>query len=63
MPSALTPGRALDLGAGEGGDALWLAGQGWRVTATDVSQTACDRIFLLQNLAWEFACKREMLLQ
>ncbi len=42
--AALTPGRALDLGAGEGGDALWLAGQGWRVTATDVSQTACDRI-------------------
>ncbi|WP_018333713.1 bifunctional NAD(P)/FAD-dependent oxidoreductase/class I SAM-dependent methyltransferase [Actinomycetospora chiangmaiensis] len=41
---ALTPGRALDLGAGEGGDALWLAERGWEVTATDVSQTACDRI-------------------
>ncbi|GLZ52208.1 bifunctional NAD(P)/FAD-dependent oxidoreductase/class I SAM-dependent methyltransferase [Actinomycetospora sp. NBRC 106378] len=40
----LAPGTALDLGAGEGGDALWLAGRGWRVTATDVSQTACDRI-------------------
>jgi thioredoxin reductase len=40
----LAPGTALDLGAGEGGDALWLAGQGWKVTAVDVAQTACDRI-------------------
>ncbi|MEJ2870124.1 bifunctional NAD(P)/FAD-dependent oxidoreductase/class I SAM-dependent methyltransferase [Actinomycetospora sp. OC33-EN08] len=40
----LAPGTALDLGAGEGGDALWLAGRGWTVTAVDVSQTACDRI-------------------
>ncbi len=38
------PGTALDLGAGEGGDALWLAGRGWKVTAVDVAQTACDRI-------------------
>ena len=41
---ALEPGTALDLGAGEGGDALWLAGRGWKVTAVDVAQTACDRI-------------------
>lgn len=40
----LTPGRALDVGAGEGGDALWLADRGWQVTATDISQTACERI-------------------
>jgi thioredoxin reductase/SAM-dependent methyltransferase len=40
----LAPGTALDLGAGEGGDALWLAGRGWKVTAVDVAQTACDRI-------------------
>jgi thioredoxin reductase/SAM-dependent methyltransferase len=40
----LAPGTALDLGAGEGGDALWLADQGWKVTAVDVAQTACDRI-------------------
>jgi SAM-dependent methyltransferase len=40
----LEPGTALDLGAGEGGDALWLAGRGWKVTAVDVAQTACDRI-------------------
>ncbi len=40
----LVPGTALDLGAGEGGDALCLAGRGWKVTAVDVAQTACDRI-------------------
>jgi thioredoxin reductase/SAM-dependent methyltransferase len=38
------PGRALDVGAGEGGDALWLAEQGWRVTASDISQRALDRV-------------------
>jgi len=42
--SGLAPGRALDVGAGEGGDALWLAGQGWSVTASDISQRALDRI-------------------
>jgi SAM-dependent methyltransferase len=31
------PGSALDLGCGLGGDAIWLAGRGWRVTAADVS--------------------------
>lgn len=40
----LTPGRALDVGAGEGGDALWLAEQGWRVTASDISQRALARV-------------------
>lgn len=38
------PGRALDVGAGEGGDALWLAEQGWKVTANDISQRALDRL-------------------
>ena len=33
----LPPGRALDLGCGEGGDAIWLAARGRRVTAVDVS--------------------------
>jgi len=40
----MAPGRALDVGAGEGGDAMWLADQGWRVTANDVSQRGLDRI-------------------
>ncbi len=37
------PGRALDLGAGEGRTALWLAERGWRVTAVDFSDVALDR--------------------
>ncbi|MGA8544297.1 MAG: class I SAM-dependent methyltransferase [Mycobacterium sp.] len=39
----LSPGRALDLGCGEGADAIWLAEHGWHVTAVDISQTALDR--------------------
>ena len=39
----LPAGDALDLGCGEGGDAVWLAEQGWRVTALDVSPTAVAR--------------------
>jgi thioredoxin reductase/SAM-dependent methyltransferase len=42
--TGVTPGRALDVGAGEGGDALWLAEQGWRVTASDISQCALERV-------------------
>ena len=34
----LAPGRALDVGCGEGGDALWLAAQGWQVTASDFAE-------------------------
>jgi SAM-dependent methyltransferase len=43
----LAPGRALDVGAGEGGDAVWLAQRGWRVTASDVSQHGLDRVAAL----------------
>ena len=39
----LRPVRALDLGCGEGADALWLADRGWRVVAVDVSDTALQR--------------------
>ena len=39
----LPPGRALDLGAGEGRNAVWLAKGGWRVTALDVSAVALAR--------------------
>ncbi len=39
----LPPGRALDVGCGEGADTLWLAGRGWQVLGTDVSQVALDR--------------------
>ncbi|MFI2608468.1 class I SAM-dependent methyltransferase [Kitasatospora sp. NPDC018619] len=38
------PGTALDLGCGHGGDALWLAGRGWDVTAVDVAPTALERV-------------------
>jgi 2-polyprenyl-3-methyl-5-hydroxy-6-metoxy-1,4-benzoquinol methylase len=37
------PGRALDLGAGEGRTSLWLAERGWQVTAVDFSDVALDR--------------------
>ena len=40
---ALRPGRALDLGAGDGRNAIWLASHGWQVTAVDFSQVALDR--------------------
>lgn len=38
--SGLPAGTALELGCGEGGDALWLASQGWTVTAIDISENA-----------------------
>jgi SAM-dependent methyltransferase len=41
--AGLRPGRALDVGCGEGADAIWLAQQGWTVTAVDVSEVAVRR--------------------
>jgi SAM-dependent methyltransferase len=37
------PGTALELGCGEGADAIWLAEQGWQVTAVDVSPVVLAR--------------------
>ncbi|NGO43761.1 SAM-dependent methyltransferase [Streptomyces ureilyticus] len=42
--TGLPPGDVLDLGCGEGGDALWLARRGWHVTAVDVSAVAIERL-------------------
>ena len=39
----LEPGRALDVGAGDGRNAIWLATQGWAVTAIDLSTVALER--------------------
>lgn len=39
----LPPGRALDLAAGEGRNAVWLAEQGWTVHAVDFSDVAIDK--------------------
>lgn len=39
----LAPGRALDVGCGEGADAIWLAQRGWTVTAIDISDVALGR--------------------
>jgi SAM-dependent methyltransferase len=39
----LTPGRALDVGCGEGADAIWLSRRGWTVTAIDISDVAVSR--------------------
>lgn len=39
----LAPGAALDVGCGEGADAIWLAERGWRVTAVDISSVALQR--------------------
>lgn len=59
VAAGLTPGTALDLGSGEGGDALWLAERGWTVTGVDVSPTAlaraevaADRAGLTERVTW-----------
>ena len=40
---ALPAGRALDIGCGEGADAIWLASRGWQVTGVDFSSVALTR--------------------
>lgn len=41
--ASLAPGRALDLGCGEGADVIWLAEQGWDATGIDISSVAIAR--------------------
>lgn len=41
--AGLTPGTALDVGCGEGGDVIWLAQQGWTVTGADFSANGLAR--------------------
>ena len=43
LVSPLNPGRALELGAGEGRHAVWLARHGWQVTAVDFSRVALEK--------------------
>ncbi len=43
VAASLEPGSALDLGCGEGGDAVWLASRGWETVGVDLSGTAVER--------------------
>ena len=56
----LTPGRALDVGSGEGADAIWLARRGWTVTAIDISAPMLGRA--RENAAELYASVHEKLL-
>ena len=62
--TGLRPGRALDVGAGEGGDALWLAAQGWEVTGSDVSSVVLEKAAAVARerglqVTWQHADARE----
>jgi SAM-dependent methyltransferase len=58
--SASTPGTALDVGSGEGADAMWLAERGWRVTAVDISNVALERsAALAKNAGRDLAARIE----
>ncbi len=46
----LSPGTALDLGSGEGRNAIWLASMGWEVTASDFSKIGIEKTIQRANL-------------
>jgi SAM-dependent methyltransferase len=55
--AGLPPGRAVDLAAGEGHNAIWLSRQGWQVTAVDFSQAGLDKgRTLAGDLPVEWVC-------
>lgn len=41
--ASIPVGRALDVAAGEGRNSIWLAGQGWQVTAVDFSRAGLEK--------------------
>ena len=49
--AGVTPGRVLDVGCGEGADAIWLARNLWTVTAIDISEVAVGRARAAAELA------------
>ena len=51
VASDLEPGRALDLAAGEGRNAIWLVEQGWEAKAVDFSEVAIERAKALVQLS------------
>jgi SAM-dependent methyltransferase len=62
----LAPGRALDLAAGEGRNAVWLAERGWQVTAVEFSRVAIERGRQVASdhgvtVGWQLADLREYL--
>lgn len=52
----LHPGRVPDLGCGEGSDTIWLALQGWQITAVDIAPTALFRVARAAAAAGVTAC-------
>lgn len=58
--ASLPPGRALELGCGDGADAIWLATRGWEVTAVDISPVTLDvgaeqaqRAGVAERISWQ----------
>jgi SAM-dependent methyltransferase len=54
----LAPGSALDVGSGEGADAIWLATRGWQVTGIDLSTVALERAAQLASRAGQDIAER-----